>query len=95
MAGANEHPTSNWEQYGAIPTVTFLPAIVKFLGYCPYDPAWYPGETLAMARHYRGITQEAMARLVAVDPGTLARWERNERRPLRLSQKRLEEVLMA
>mgnify|MGYP001764476175 CR=1 FL=1 len=76
-------------------TTTYLPAIVKFLGYCPYDPAWSPGETLTMARQYRGITQEALARLVGVDPGTLARWERNERRPLRLCRKRLDEVLLA
>lgn len=94
MVGAAEASVVRWELYPAVPTAQFLPKIIEFLGYCPYDPTWGPGETLAAARQYCGITQEALARLVGVDPGTLARWERNERRPLRLCRKRLDEVLM-
>ena len=95
LLGSTECSVYYWETSRTAPTLTHLPAIVKFLGYCPYDPAWGPGETLAMARKYRGISQEAMARLVGVDPGTLARWERHEGRPLRLCRKRLGDVLFA
>jgi transcriptional regulator with XRE-family HTH domain len=95
LLGTTECSVTYWETNRTTPTLNHLPAIVTFLGYCPYDPAWSPGETLTMARQYRGITQEALARLVGVDPGTLARWERNERRPLKLCRKRLDEVLLA
>jgi transcriptional regulator with XRE-family HTH domain len=94
LLGSTECSVYYWETNRTTPTLTYLSAIVKFLGYCPYDPAWSPGETLAMARQYRGMTQAAMARLLGVDPATLARWERDERQPLRLYRKRLEEVLL-
>lgn len=32
-------------------------------------------------RRYLGLSQEAMARRLRVDPGTLARWEQGEREP--------------
>lgn len=94
LLGSTECSVYYWETNRTTPTLTYLPAIVKFLGYCPYDPAWSPGERLTMARQYRGMTQEALARLLGVDPGTLARWERDERQPMRLCRKRLEEVLL-
>ena len=68
-----------WEANRATPTLPFLPKIIEFLGYCPFDPDWTPGERLTWIRRYLGLSQEAMARRLRVDPGTLARWERGER----------------
>jgi len=48
----------------------------RILGHYPYDPKWMPGEQLTWIRRYFGLSQEAMARRLRVDPGTLARWER-------------------
>jgi transcriptional regulator with XRE-family HTH domain len=79
--GATECSVYLWETNRATPTFSFQPAIVEFLGYCPYDPEWTPGETLAWIRKYLGLSQKAMARRLAVDPGTLAKWERGERVP--------------
>ena len=70
-----------WETNRTSPTLPFLPRIIEFLGYCPFDPGWTPGERLIWTRRYLGMSQEAMARRLRVDPGTLARWEKGEREP--------------
>ena len=44
-------------------------------------PDWTPGERLTWIRRCIGLSQEAMARRLRVDPGTLARWERGEMEP--------------
>jgi DNA-binding XRE family transcriptional regulator len=61
------------------PTLPFLPKIIEFLGYCPYDPDWTPGERLTWIRKYLGMSQETMARRLGVDPGTLAKLEQGKR----------------
>jgi transcriptional regulator with XRE-family HTH domain len=55
--------------------------VAAFLGYCPYDPKWSPGKVLTMARKYRGFRQKDLARRLGVDPGTLGKWERDEKKP--------------
>ena len=70
-----------WEGEKATPTFPYWPKIIEFFGYCPYDPVWTHGERLTWIRRYRGLSQEAMARRLRVDPGTLARWEKGEREP--------------
>ena len=70
-----------WEANRVAPTLPFLPKIIEFLGYCPFDPAWSPGERLTWIRRYFGLSQEAMARRLRVDPGTLAKWERGKKGP--------------
>jgi transcriptional regulator with XRE-family HTH domain len=70
-----------WETNRTSPTLPFLPRIIEFLGYCPFDPDWTPGERLTWIRRYFGLSQEVMARRLRIDPGTLARWERGAREP--------------
>ena len=82
-----------WEANRVAPTLPFLPKIVEFLGYCPYDPSWTPGERLTWIRRYLGLSQEAMARRLRIDPGTLARWEQGEREPEGRLRMRLAEFL--
>ena len=77
--GAIKDSVYLWEANRVAPTLPFLPKIIEFLGYCPFDPDWTPGERLTWIRRYFGLSQEAMARRLAVDPGTLAMWERGER----------------
>ncbi len=70
-----------WECEKATPTFPYWPKIIEFLGYCPFDPGWMPGERLSWIRRYLGLSQESMARRLRVDPGTLARWESGVREP--------------
>ena len=39
-----------WEANRVAPTIPFLPKIIEFLGYRPFDPVWTPGEQLAWIR---------------------------------------------
>ena len=82
-----------WEREKAIPTFPYWPRIIEFLGYCPFDPDWTPGERLTWIRRYFALSQESMARRLRVDPGTLARWEREEREPKGAFNCRLENLL--
>jgi len=82
-----------WEANRVAPTLPFLPKIIEFLGYCPFDPAWSSGERLTWIRRYFGLSQEAMARRLRVDPGTLARWERGERELKGDHLRRLEKII--
>ena len=73
-----------WEANRVAPALPFLPKIIEFLGYCPFDPAWSPGERLTLIRWYLGLSQEVIARRLRVDPGTLQGGNR-ERGSRRLS----------
>ena len=59
----------------------YLPAIIQFLGCDPRPEGKTWAEQLVRARTARGITQKEAARLMEVDPSTLARWEHGEREP--------------
>jgi transcriptional regulator with XRE-family HTH domain len=48
------------------------------------------GPRLKDHRQGRGLSQEAMAKRLAIDPGTLARWERGSREPRGLDLTRVE-----
>jgi transcriptional regulator with XRE-family HTH domain len=71
----------NWENNRVIPAVKFIPAIIAFLGYNPAPQPADLTERLVWFRHGKGWTQKAFAKVLGVDPTTLARWERGERSP--------------
>lgn len=80
--GCSKASLLNWENGRAEPELRFLPAILRFLGYDPRpEPATFGG-SLRVAREGAGLSEEALARRLGLDPGTLAAWERDEvRRP--------------
>ena len=59
-----------------------MPAIIRFLGYNPLPRPSAIGEQLVWRRTSLGISQKALAARLEVDPTTLARWERGERKPV-------------
>ena len=79
----NEATITNWETNGAQPTLKYMPAIIRFLGYNPLPPPspGSLGERLVPCRTALGITQSELARRLDVEACTLARWERGERQP--------------
>ena len=81
--GVNHATITNWETNGAQPTLTYMPAIIRFLGYNPLPPL--PpgglGERLVRCRTLLGLSQKGFAGQLGVDQGTLAKWERGERQP--------------
>ena len=58
------------------------PKIIQFLGYNPFpNQGGSLGEMIKLYRKTNGLSQKKFAKLLGVDPTTLARWEMNECRP--------------
>jgi hypothetical protein len=49
------------------------PAIMAFLGYCPWEPLQRWEQILERYRIHQGLTLEQFAQDLRVDPGTLTR----------------------
>jgi transcriptional regulator with XRE-family HTH domain len=68
----------NWEKGRVAPDVRFWPPILAFLGYDPRPEPETLGGRIRAAREGEGLSEEALARRLGLDPGTLAAWERDE-----------------
>jgi transcriptional regulator with XRE-family HTH domain len=81
--GVNTATIHNWEANIVQPELRYMPTIIRFLGYNPLPPpssgGW--GARLVSCRTAMGISQKELAGQSAVDPSTLAKWERCERKP--------------
>jgi DNA-binding transcriptional regulator YiaG len=71
----------NWEAQISKPEIRYTPSIISFLSYNPLSEADTMGERLVRQRTTLGLTEREMAERLAVDSGTLARWERGEGEP--------------
>ncbi len=83
-----------WENKHFNPEVQYVPKLVAFLGYDPFEPppASFPLQ-LRTARISAGFTRRQLAARLRVHPGTVAEWERGEARPVRTSQRKLRALL--
>jgi transcriptional regulator with XRE-family HTH domain len=79
--GVNKDTIYNWEMNRTEPEVRFIPKIINFLGYTPYDPGWSFGEWLRAIRSTLGLSQEQLARSAGLDESTVLKWKREEYRP--------------
>jgi site-specific DNA recombinase len=71
----------NWENNLSKPSVEYMPAIIRFLGYNPLTPSKNWADRLVQSRTALGLTQKQAAARIGVGQCTLARWERGEREP--------------
>jgi DNA-binding transcriptional regulator YiaG len=79
--GVDTTTVFNWETRGIKPEVQFMGRVITFLGYNPFpEPKGLPAR-LIWARSSRGMTREACARMLGIDPSTLAGWETGRRKP--------------
>jgi transcriptional regulator with XRE-family HTH domain len=79
--GASTTTITSWELGHTAPALGWMSHIVRILGFDSRPGPDAIGSRLRHHRQGRGISQEAMARRLAIDPGTLARWERGSREP--------------
>lgn len=89
--GINRFTLGIWETNRREPEVRHYPAIMAFLGYCPYRTATTFGARLTLHRTHRGLSRKALARAVGADPRSIARWEAGIRTPNSQAVRRLAE----
>ena len=65
----------------AVPKISFMLAIIRFLSCNPLPVAKTLAEQLVRHRTALGMSQKEAALKIGVDAATLARWERAEREP--------------
>jgi len=87
IMGVSECCITNWELGHTEPEIGYVPAVIKFIGYCPYTPTADPIARLSAIRWALGLTQEKLAKLMRVDESSLCSWERGEHRPTNKSKK--------
>jgi len=84
ILGVEEATIWNWENNHSSMKLHYIPKVLKFLGYMPFDRQVKTlGEKVVGYRRISGITQKELAKQLHIDPGTLGRWERNESQPLK------------
>jgi transcriptional regulator with XRE-family HTH domain len=83
LLGVSPETVYNWEHNRSAPSLHHIPKVIEFLGYDPYTIKEGLGESIIQARRALGMTQKELARRLGVDPGTLGKWERGERKPNR------------
>lgn len=91
--GAHATSVANWEAGRGGPDLRHLPQVIRFLGYDPRPDAESVSERLTRFRTGRGISQAEMARQLAIDPSTLAKWEVGRREPQGKYLAKVEDVL--
>jgi DNA-binding XRE family transcriptional regulator len=82
-----------WETNRYQPSLRYIPKIIQFLGYVPYDTSRMSlGEQIVTMRRCRGLSREELAGRLGVDESTLRDWEHGERRPPKRNMEKLVEV---
>lgn len=83
-----------WENGRNQPRLCQYPAIIAFLGYYPFDHETESlGGKIRRYKYEHGLSNEKFAKLLGVDEGTVARWEKDERLPLARSMKKIPSIL--
>ena len=81
--GVKKSTITSWELNHNFPELRYVPAIIEFLGYWPYDtPTDNLGQQIVAVRRKLGLSQKKLAFHLHVDPSTLRRWENNKGQPL-------------
>jgi DNA-binding transcriptional regulator YiaG len=75
--GVHRVSIQNWERNIGIPMPSQLPAIIKFLGYVPFQHDGTPGGKDRWLRLCAGWTQGELAVAAGCDGSTVDKWEMN------------------
>lgn len=84
---------NNWELNHGEPEVRYMPAIIKFLGYVPFE---CPDDTLGKLAYYKrvnGYSFERLGEAMGKDPEQLMDWLNGKHKPFLRSLARIEDFL--
>ena len=92
LLNVSEDCVTYWENERNTPRLYQFPAIIAFLGYYPFthETATFGGK-IRRYKYEQGLSNRKLAKVLGVDEGTVAEWERNRRLPLARS---MEKVLL-
>jgi transcriptional regulator with XRE-family HTH domain len=93
--GVQKTTIHNWENGIGEPQLECVPKIIEFLGHNPLSGEGGIGSRLRVSRKALGLSQKALAAQLAVDPGTLAKWERGDRVPSGAIAERVAEFFLS
>ncbi len=91
--GVDHCTVTTWELNRTTPELRLLPRIFALLGLDPRPAGQTLAEQLVSCRTSRGLSREAAARQLGVDPGTLWRWESGQGTPGRAFLAKIEAFL--
>jgi DNA-binding XRE family transcriptional regulator len=84
----------NWENNRTSPRLYLLPRIYDFLGNSPFSRNTTTlGERIKEYRCKNGLSLRKLAKIIGVDPETIARWEKERVEPRGKLKKRLSSLL--
>jgi DNA-binding XRE family transcriptional regulator len=80
--GVDETSIYYWENNRVKPSLTYIPKIIEFLGYIPFNTKSNNlREQIITYRRLQGLTQKKLANLLKVEMTTIGHWERGEHWP--------------
>ena len=93
--GVGKTTMVNWETGHGDVSARHLPKVLAFLGYDPRGGgASTRGERIRLERERQGLSQEALAEKLGLNPSTVTAWELDRvRRPIRKVLRRFEDFL--
>ena len=90
--GVDETTIWFWENNRIEPSISFIPKIIGFLGYIPFETEHSSlGEKIIFFRRIHGLSQKKLANELDIDHSTLGGWERGKHKP---SKELLEKLLL-
>ncbi len=80
--GVSDPSIYNWENNLVKPAYRYIPKIIMFLEYVPFDTSTLSvGEKIVAYRKILGFSQKKLACHLGIDPCALSKWERNRQQP--------------
>jgi len=72
----------NWENNRSSPAIQYMPKIIEFLGYIPFETQFEElGQKIRAYRQLLGLRQKDLARQLGVDPTTVRYLEKGKHKP--------------
>ena len=75
--GVSEDTISSWERGAHEPALEYMPKVVEFLGYVPFDTCDTLGQRIRLYRMPLGLSQVEYAEKLGVTHSTIRAWEKD------------------